>query len=189
MKREILCPICDRQLLEVVRPTYPHLDQNFEGVRRRRGRARLPMRCDHCNIHIELLGACFAWSLYRGGPGRDGLPPASGEYFEWEATRLELAGPAVPLAPWHCTGCRSELEPEDAVQVLVKERVGPPADVGGPVAERQIALPGSYHRWCSDDASRRFYDLQRHEHGFEGCRSCEFGRIQPCPLLAERGAR
>jgi hypothetical protein len=183
MKREILCPGCDAELVKVVPPTYPKLNRELEGIRRRRGRARLPLRCDHCNHHIDVLGACVAWSIYRGGPGRDHLPPGSGEYFEWEATRLELGPPMPGLPGWTCTGCESELEIEDAAQVIVRERIGPPAGVPGEVKEREIALPGSYHRWCAEAATALFYNRQRHQHGFEGCHACEFGRLKPCPAL------
>jgi hypothetical protein len=183
VKREIICPVCDRDLVKVVPPTYPGLDKHFEGVRRRRGRARLPLRCDQCNNHIDLLGLCFAWSIYRGGPGRAGLPPTAGEYFEWEATRLEL-GPAMPGLPgWACAQCKSELEPEDACQVVVRER---PA---GAEQDRERALEGAFHRWCSEAATRDHYSRLRHEHGLSGCPACDYGRLQPCPLLALGGAQ
>lgn len=185
MKREIICPACDPRLIEINPPTYPLLNREFEGVRRRRGRARLPMNCDHCNAEIPLLGLCFAWSLYRGVEVNGKATP---EYFAWEATRIELTpAPLAPLAGWCCELCEAEVEPEDAIQVIVKERVRGPDTPGAVGGERRVALPGTYHRWCSEAATRRFYDQQRHAHGFEGCSSCEYGRIKPCPLLAEGG--
>lgn len=152
MKREIICPVCDRDLVKVVPPTYPTLNHEFEGVRRRRGRARLPMRCDHCNVEIPLLGLCMAWSIYRGArTGSELGPPRHGsEYFEWEATRVELMPAPLPLAPWHCTHCKSELEVEDAEQCIVKK-----LPVEGDVPER-LALPGSFHRWCLDAATNEY---------------------------------
>jgi len=152
VKREIICPVCDRDLVKVVAPTYPLLNAEFEGVRRRRGRARLPMRCDQCNGEIPLLGLCMAWSIYRGSQaGAELGPPRHGsEYFEWEASRVELMPAPLPLAPWHCAHCKSELEVEDAAQCIVQKVT----DTGEP--PERLALPGSFHRWCIDAATNAF---------------------------------
>jgi hypothetical protein len=138
VKREIVCPGCAEKWRKIQRPTYPLVNEDREGLRMLRGRCRLPLVCDDCGEHLEQHAECWAVSLYR-----------EGEYWEWEATRLNLplAGPVIT-----CAHCRAHIEPGE---LSCAARAVPS---GG---ARQIELPGPFHPWCCDDAVQAFYRAQR----------------------------
>ena len=88
MKREIICPKCEKQLHGTLTKEYPGEHSKITN-----GNAKMDLMCDQCGQPVYFGDNCFAISLWADDHGTP--------YFSWEHEYLDVAANQVNVNGGH----------------------------------------------------------------------------------------